>query len=78
MEITGYKYDTESDAINARTQCASFYGLPKTSESVTQYWVNYEEANSDTPIFWYITFDESVRSILGDPSTFEVTPPPMP
>lgn len=73
MEVTGYKYNTESEAIAARKQCADFYGLPSSPDNVVKYWVNYQEANLNTPIFWYIIFDESIREILGDPETFDVT-----
>jgi hypothetical protein len=72
MEITGYKYNTESEAIAARKQCADFYGLPITPDDVLKYYVNYQEANLNTPIFWYIVFDEGVREILGEPETFDV------
>jgi len=77
MLINGYKYNTEQEAINARKYCADYYGLPVTSEDTTKYWVDYETANLDTPIFWYIIFDESIREILGDPTTFEVTEEPI-
>ena len=77
MEITGYKYTNEQDAINARKQCADFYGLPKSPEDETIYWVDYETANLDTPVFYYIIFDESIRAILGEPSTFEVIQQPI-
>lgn len=73
MTITGYKYTNEQDAINARKQCADYYGLPVTPEDETIYWVDYEIASLDNPIFWYIIFDESIREILGEPTTFEVT-----
>jgi hypothetical protein len=73
MEITGYKYTNEQDAINARKACADYYGLPVSPEDVTQYWVDYEIAELDNPIFWYIVFDESIRVILGEPTQFEVT-----
>ncbi len=73
MLINGYKYTNEQDAINARKQCADYYGLPVTPDDVTKYWVNYETAELDTPIFWYIVFDESIRVILGEPTQFEVT-----
>jgi len=77
MEITGYKYTNEQEAIDARKQCADYYGLPKTPDDVTQYWVDYETAELDTPIFWYIVFDESIRSILGEPTQFEVNQEPI-
>ena len=73
QEITGYKYLIEQEAIDARKLCADYYGLPKTPEDETLYWVNYNTAEYDTPIFWYITFDDSIEMILGAPATFEVT-----
>ena len=77
MEILGYKYTNEQEAINSRKQCADYYGLPVTPQDTTKYWVDYETANFDTPIFWYIIFDESIRAILGEPTTFEVTQEPI-
>jgi hypothetical protein len=73
MKITGYKYTTEQEAIDARKQCADYYGLPVTPEDVTQYWVDYQTAEFNTPVFWYIVFDESIRVILGEPTQFELT-----
>ena len=72
MEVIGYKYTNEQEAINARKQCADYYGLPVSLNDVTKYWVNYNEASLDTPIFWYIIFDESIEMILGEPTNFEV------
>lgn len=73
MEINGYKYTTEQEAIDARKDCADYYGLPKTPTDTTKYWVDYQEASLDTPIFWYIVYDSSIEDILGTPTTFEVT-----
>jgi hypothetical protein len=73
MLINGYKYTTEQEAIDARKQCADYYGLPVTPDDVTQYWVDYETAVFDSPVFWYIEFDESIEVILGTPEVFEVT-----
>ncbi len=75
MEVTGYKYTIEQDAIDAREQCDVYYGIPVSPNDVTQNWVDYNTATLDNPIFYYITFDESLRVVLGDPSTFEVTVP---
>lgn len=71
--MIGYTYTTEEQAIAARKQCADYYGLPKTLTSTTIYKVDYSEASLDTPIFWYIPFDESVRVVLGESETFNVT-----
>ena len=73
MEVNGYKYTTEQEAIDAKKDCADYYGLPKTPTYITKYWVDYQEANLDTPIFWYISYDSSIEDILGTPTTFEVT-----
>ena len=73
QEINGYKYTIEQEAIDARKACADYYGLPKTPDDTTKYWVDYNEAELDTPIFWYIVFDDSIEVILGTPTTFNVT-----
>jgi hypothetical protein len=72
MTTTGYKYNTESEAIAARKKCADFYGLPISPNDITKYWVDYQKANLNTPVFWYIMFDESIKEILGEPETFNV------
>ena len=68
MYIRGYKYITEQEAIDARKQCADYYGLPVAPDDVTQYWVDYETADD----FFYIIFDESILPILGEPTEFEI------
>jgi hypothetical protein len=73
MEITGYKYTIEQEAINARELVDTYYGIPVSPDSVTQNWCEYETANLDTPIFYFIRFDESLEIVLGRPETFEVT-----
>jgi hypothetical protein len=72
MIVLGYQYQTEQEAQTARKQCADYYGLPVSPEDVTQYWVDYQTANLDTPIFWYIQFDSSIEMILGEPTEFEI------
>ena len=72
MIVLGYKYFTEQEAIDARKQCADYYGLPVAPDDVTQYWVDYQTAELDNPIFWYIVFDESIEMILGEPTEFEI------
>jgi len=78
MEVIGYKYTTEQEAIDAREACDTYYGIPVSPDDVTQNWVEYETASLDTPIFYYITFDESLKVVLGNPTDFEVTTPPFP
>jgi hypothetical protein len=73
--MQGYKYTTESEAISARQQCDAFYGIPASPDDVTQHWVNYQFAELNDPQFWYITFDESLLPILGEPTEFEVIQP---
>ncbi len=77
MTINGYKYTNEAEAIEARKDCADFYGLPKTTNDETIFWVDYIEATQNNPVFWYIIFDESGRSILGEPINFEVNELPV-
>jgi len=75
MEVIGYKYTNEQDAIDAREQCDAYYGIPVLPDDITQNWVDYQTANLDNPIFCYIVFDESLTVVLGEPETFEVTVP---
>jgi hypothetical protein len=78
MEINGYKYNTEQEAIDAREACDTYYGIPVSPDDVTQNWVEYQVANLNNPIFYYITFDDSLKVVLGNPTDFEVTIPPFP
>ena len=78
MEVIGYKYTNEQDAINAREACDAYYGIPVSPDDVTQNWVDYETATLDNPVFYYITFVESLEVVLGEPETFEVTSLPFP
>ncbi len=78
MEVIGYKYTNEQDAINARETCNTYYGIPVSPDDVTQNWTDYQTANLDTPIFWYIIYDETLQVVLGEPITFEVTTPQPP
>jgi len=77
MEVKGYKYTTEQEAIDARETCDTYYGIPVAPDDVTQNWLEYETASLDNPIFYYITFDESLKVVLGEPTDFEVTTPPF-
>jgi hypothetical protein len=78
QSINGYQYNTEQEAINARESVDTYYGIPKSPDDVTQNWVDYKFAELNTPQFWYIVFDESLKPILGTPTEFEVVTPPFP
>ena len=73
--INGYKYNTEQETIAAQLQCDAFYGIPKTPTDITQHWISYNFAELNTPQFYYITFDESLIQILGQPIEFEIITP---
>lgn len=76
--MLGYQYTIEQDAINAREACDAYYGIPVSPDDVTQNWVDYQFAELNEPQFYYITFDESLLPILGNPTEFEVITPPFP
>jgi hypothetical protein len=76
--INGYKFTTESQAKAAQKACNDYYGIPKTPEDITQNWVEYQKASLNKPIFWYITYDDSLEIVLGEPTEFEVTQTPFP
>lgn len=70
--MTGYKYITEGEAIDARSQAATYMGLPNLTGD-TLYWVNYNYSELDN--FYYIQHVEGLEAVLGEPIEFEVTQP---
>lgn len=78
MIVKGYKYNTEQEAIEARELCDSYYNIPVSADDITQNWVEYEIANMNTPVFWYIFYNDSLMPVLGNPVEFEVIFPPQP
>jgi hypothetical protein len=72
--MTGYKYTTEQEAIDARTQAATYLGLPNPNGD-TLYWVNYNLAPLDG--FYYIQHVEGLEAVLGTPIEFTVTMPEL-
>jgi len=67
--MLGYQYFIEQEAINARKECADYYGLPSSPDNETIYWVDYNYSELE---FWFIIFDESIRIILGEPTNFKI------
>jgi hypothetical protein len=76
--MKGYKYTTEQEAIDSRELVDAYYGIPVSPDDVTQNWVDYQIANLDNPIFWYIVYDESLEVVLGTPFEFTLTQPQTP
>lgn len=70
--MTGYKYITEQEAIDARVQAASYMSLPN-PQGDTLYWVNYSYSSIDG--FYYIQHVEGLEAVLGTPIDFTVTIP---
>jgi hypothetical protein len=71
MTILGYKYNTETEAQIARKQCADYYGLPVSQDSVTIYYIDYDYSLEDN--FYYIIWAQGVTEVLGEPTEFELT-----
>jgi len=72
--MTGYKYTTEQEAIDARAQAAAYMGLPNPTMD-TLYWVNYNHSELDG--FYYIQYVEGLEDVLGTPIEFTVTMPEL-
>jgi hypothetical protein len=72
--MTGHKYTTEQEAIDARAQAATYAGLPNPTMD-TLYWVNYNHASLDG--FYYIQHVENLDQVLGEPIEFEITIPTL-
>jgi len=76
MIITGYKYNTEQEAIDAWEVCDTYYGIPVTPDDITQNWIDYEIADLNVPQFWYFIYGQSLEVVLGTPVQFDVVIPP--
>ena len=72
--MQGYKYTTEQEAIDARTQAASYMGLPN-PQGDTLYWVNYNYSELDE--FYYIQHVDGLEVVLGEPIEFTITIPEL-
>jgi hypothetical protein len=68
--MLGYKFTTEQEAINARSLCANYKGLPN-PQGDTLYWVNYNYSQIDK--FYYIEYVNELENVLGQPINFEIT-----
>lgn len=74
-KITGYKYDNLEDTFSAINECNLHYGIPHTQSSTTQNWVWYMTASLNNPVFYYITYLDSLQPVLGNPIEFYITTP---
>jgi hypothetical protein len=68
--MLGYTYTIEQDAINTRTLCATYKGLPNECGD-TLYWVNYNHSEIDS--IYYIIYVDGLENVLGSPSEFTIT-----
>jgi hypothetical protein len=73
ITITGYKFMTEQDALDARNSCDVYYNIPVEPNDETKHWCDF--IYEPYQIFWYIIFDSSLEVVLGQPSDFEITNP---
>jgi hypothetical protein len=67
---TGYVYNVEQDAINAKQLAKEYKGFPILITDETYYWVKYFKAPLDD--FWYIIYVDELDQVLGQPIEFEV------
>jgi hypothetical protein len=73
--IKGYKYQTEQETKSKIQECNIYYGIPVSSDSITQNYIDYYYSEFNNPPFYYIIFDESLIPILGQPSEFKIEIP---
>lgn len=73
INMLGYKYNAENEAIHARKLAADYKGLPINPNDVTIYWVNYTFSKLDN--FYYIKYYNELENVLGEPTEIKITLP---
>ena len=68
-KITGYKYLTEQEAVDAVNYCNQYYNITKTENNVTSSWCEYDKDESG---IFFITQDKSLIPVLGEPYEFTI------
>lgn len=68
--MIGYKYNTIQEAQAAVDLINTTLGIPVSPEATTRTWTNYQY---DSLGFWYIIADDTIESILGQPTEFDIT-----
>ncbi len=74
--MKGYKFTTEQEAIEAQRKCNLYYKIPKSPEDDTQNWIEYQYSELDS--IYFISHDDSLTEVLGQPAEFEITYPEDP
>jgi hypothetical protein len=70
--MKGYKFTTEESAQAAIASINLVAGIPKSPEAITQTWTNYNVAELNRPVFYYINHDELVEQALGQPQELTI------
>ena len=70
--IKGYKFNTQTEALEAIDKCNKYYGIPKSPDDTTKNWCYFETAELNNPVFYYIKTNESLISVLGYDTIFDV------
>jgi len=71
MELTGYKYLIEADALQAQTDLRLYYlGDTIPDGNVTREWVSVESGTYQSESFWYIVGDYT--EAIGSPIVFNI------
>ena len=70
MILKGYRYSTETAAVAAQDELNEQFGFPDSGDTVQA--VDVEKHNGK----WYIRWDSTYASQLGDPNDYELPDPP--
>ena len=70
--INGYQYLTEDQVIEAVRLCNDYYLPNVASGNTTTNWVDYQIAELNTPLFFYIPHHPSLNEVLGEPYEFNI------
>jgi len=70
MILKGYRYSTKTAAIAARDELNEQFGFPDSGDTVQAVDVEKHDGK------WYIRWDATYASQLGEPTDYELPDPP--
>lgn len=72
MEILAYIFTSLAAATSAQHTIDVLHGIPVNQDAVTKHWVGINQVEINNNTIYYISYDKSLETILGQPETLKL------